>query len=118
MDTKDPRTLLPAPTLRPGDVPMPLYVGLAVAVVGFFVSLSSLATSNIGGVQTCAYQDYGAMIAAVVCLLCAGLGIHRRTTQQVRYPVQRWVVYLLAGVLVIAAVVHALRGFGIIGGPC
>ncbi|GAA1485967.1 hypothetical protein [Brachybacterium fresconis] len=118
MTTTNSRPPLPAPTLKAKDVPVPLFVGLGVGLLGFFVQFTSWTTSTMGGVETCTYHDYAAMIAAVVCLLCAGIGISRRVSQPRRYPIRQWVVHLMAGVLVLLAVVHALRGFGIIGGIC
>lgn len=119
MSTDDRSTLLPPTTMSPRDVPPALYVGLAVAVVGFFVKITSLATTSVNGViQSCSYQDYGAFLAAVVCLVCAGLGISRRRSRPYSHPVHPGVVYALAAVLVLFAVVHVLRGLGIIGGPC
>lgn len=118
--TSDERdALLPATTTSPRDVPTPLYVGLAIGLLGFFVSLSSMSSQSINGEMTmCSYQDYGAMIAGVLCLVCAGMGIQRRRKSPYKFPVAHWIVYALAAVLVVLAVVHVLRGLGMIGGPC
>lgn len=119
MTTKDPRTLLPEPTTSLRDAPAAHYVGLAIGVIAFVVSFSSQTTRTVNGIQTvCTYQDYGAMIAAALCLLCAGLGIQQRRSHPYQYPVKPWIVHVLAAVLVILAVVHTLRGFAVIGGPC
>ncbi|MGO1976756.1 hypothetical protein [Brachybacterium tyrofermentans] len=119
MTTKDSPALLPEPTTSLRDIPPALYTGLAIGVLGFVVSLSSTTTSEVNGIQTaCSYQDYGAMIAAALCLVCAVSGIVQRRKHPYQYPVQQWIVHALAGVLAVLAVVHALRGFAVIGGPC
>lgn len=119
MPTEPSAPLLPPTTMSPRDVPIPLYVGLGIALLGFVVSISSLVTSSVNGqIQSCSYQDYGAILAAAACLLCAGLGIARRRSRPYRYRVHPAVVYALAAVLVVFAVVHVLRGLGMIGGPC
>lgn len=119
MTVKDPQPLLPEPTTRLRDIPKAIYAGLVIGALGFFVSLTSWTSASVNGVQTaCSYQDYAAMIAAALCLVCAVAGIVQRRKHPYRYPVQHWIVYALAGVLTVLAVVHALRGFAVIGGPC
>ncbi|MGP9683345.1 hypothetical protein [Brachybacterium sp. AOP3-A1-3] len=119
MTAKDAQPLLPEPTTSLRDIPAALYTGLVIGVLGFVVSISSTATTTVNGVQTtCSYQDYGAMIAAAVCLVCAVAGIVQRRKHPYQYPVKQWIVIALAGVLTVLAVVHALRGLAVIGGPC
>lgn len=119
MTVKDSQPLLPEPTTSLRDIPKATYAGLVIGVLGFFFSIATTTTSSVNGVQTaCSYQDYGAMIAAALCLVCAVTGIVQRRKHPYQYPVQHWIVYALAGVLTVLAVVHALRGFAVIGGPC
>ncbi len=119
MSAEPSEPLLPPTTMSPRDVPTPLYVGLGIGLLGFFVKITSLATSTVNGqIQSCSYVDYGAMLVAVACLLCGGLGIARRRSRPFSHPVHPGVVYALAGVLVVFAVIHLLRGFGVIGGLC
>ncbi|MGO2822517.1 MAG: hypothetical protein ACTIA5_17105 [Brachybacterium tyrofermentans] len=119
MTANESQPLLPEPTTKLRDIPRATYIGLVIGALGFVVSLSSTTSSTVNGVQTaCSYQDYGAMIAAALCLVCAVAGIVQRRKHPYQYPVQQWIVYVLAGVLTVLAVVHALRGFAVIGGPC
>ena len=119
MTENEREALLPPTTTSLRDVPTPLYVGLAIGLLGFFVSFSSMSSQTVNAeVTMCSYQDYGAIIAGVLCLVCAGLGIQRRRSSPYKFPVAHWIVYAFAAVLVVLAVVHVLRGLGMIGGPC
>ncbi len=91
-----------------------------VAVLGFFVRLTSVTRSTSGGVVTsCSYIDFFALVFAVICVL-GGLALARRG---IRAP--EWqhravsTAYLVIGFVVAAlGVVHVLRGVGVLAGPC
>src|SRR5699024_12301790 len=74
-------------TMRPGDAPRSMWVGLAVGLLGFVVKLSFESVSSVHGeVAQCSYFDAGALLAAVVCLLCGILAIVRKLRSPARYP--------------------------------
>lgn len=109
----------PESTLRLGDAPKALWVGLIVGLVAFVVKLSLSSISSTNGVMTsCSYFDPFALFAAAVCLICGIVSAVKRVRRPGRYPFAAWLVHLLSGVLVLLAIVHALRAFGIVGGIC
>lgn len=106
-------------TMHPRDAPRALWVGLVVGLIAFVVKLSFSSTSSVNGVMTqCTYFDAGALIAAVVCLLCGVLAIVRKLRSPGRFPMHAGVVLGVSGLVLLLAVVHAVRAFGIIGGIC
>jgi hypothetical protein len=101
------------------DVPKTFWVGLAVGVLAFFVSISSLSMRIVNGERTsCSYTDYGGLIAAVICLMCVPAAWQSRRQRHVARQSALWVMAVGSVVLVGLAAVHALRGLGFIGGPC
>lgn len=113
------QTTTDRPTMKLGDAPKALWIGLIVGLAAFVVKLSFSATSSTNGVMTsCSYFDVGALAAAVVCLMCGILSAVARYRRPGRYPFTAWLVYLFSAVLVLLSVVHALRAFGIVGGIC
>ena len=104
---------------NPKNVPKALWWGLAFGVLGFIVSISSSSSRTVNGVVTeCSYTDYFPLIAAIACV---GFGVSG-LVQGFRAPRHRSVhpAVLLVFALVLGAfaVVHVLRGLGMIGGPC
>lgn len=100
------------------DVPRPLWAGIAIGVIAFFVEISSSSITRENGVVTqCMYVDYAGFIAAAAIVVCAVLTVltcvRRGLTPRV-LPLA-WI-----GIPVILAlgVVHVLRGAGIFGGIC
>lgn len=91
-----------------------------VALLGFFLSLSLDNRSSANGVVTqCSHIDLAALTFAAICVV-GGLSLVRSglwPDNLRRRQVRTW--HLAIGVVVaVVGLVHALRGIGIIGGPC
>lgn len=106
-------------TMKLGDAPKTLWIGLVIGLIAFVVNLSFSSTSSENGVMTsCSYFDIAALGAAVACVLCSIVSAVQRLRCPERYPFTAWVVYLLSAVLILLGAIHAMRAFGIVGGPC
>jgi len=104
--------------MRISNVPKAYWVALVIAALGFVVSFSWTQTSSIDGVAACSFLDLGPILAALASLGLVGVAIaqQRRRHPNARVPMP-WIVGGSALVAAIA-VVHVLRGVGILGGPC
>ncbi|WP_092502216.1 hypothetical protein [Agrococcus jejuensis] len=107
--------------MRISHVPRAYWAALVVSALGFVVSMSSTTMGSpaaAGTVTACSFLDLGPLVAAAgsVALTLVALGERRRQHVDARASVP-WV---LTGVAVVAAlaVVHVLRGLGVLGGPC
>ncbi|ATG50383.1 hypothetical protein CFK38_01725 [Brachybacterium vulturis] len=113
------RTTTDRSTMKLGEAPKTLWIGLVIGLIAFVVNLSFSSTSSENGVMTsCSYFDIAALGAAVACVVCGIASAVQRLRRPERYPFTAWVVYLLSAVLIVLSVIHALRAFGILGGPC
>ena len=101
---------------RVAALPTPSKVGLALCLVGFVFRLTcSSSTTENGELVSCSYFDAGALMIAGGILWCAGVtgsGLGAADEGEARF--RRGVT----AVLLAFAVLHALRGLGVIGGPC
>ena len=106
-------------TMRPGDAPRSLWVGLVVGLLAFVLELTFSSTRTVNGAMVeCSYFDAGALIAAGVCLLCGILAITSTLRRPHHFPMHAGVVLGVSGFVLLLAVVHVLRAFGIVGGIC
>ncbi|MDT0200315.1 hypothetical protein [Nocardioides sp. AE5] len=91
-----------------------------LAVLAFFISLSASSSSTVNGeVTSCSHFDVFALGVAVICLVGGALlgwyAVRPRNPDD--RSVRPW--HAVLGIaLVLVSVVHAVRAFGIIGGPC
>jgi hypothetical protein len=91
-----------------------------LAVLGFFVRLTSTSRSiSNGEVTSCTYIDFAALFFALVCVV-GGIALARRGIRAPQWQDRALsTAYLVIGTVVAAlGVVHALRGLGILAGPC
>lgn len=110
-------------THSPKALPKAFWFGLGVALVGFVVHISSSSTRTVNGEMVeCSYLDIFALLAAVVAAVCAvavaKAGLARPNPWSKLARPSRGLVLAGSAVLVVLAVVHVLRGVGMIGGPC
>ena len=99
--------------------PTAFKVGLVIATLGFFVSVTVFRSSTVNGaVTSCSYYDLGALAVALVVAICAltGFADGRKRHPSAR-PTSQW-LYSGTVVLLVMAAIHAARGLGIIGGAC
>lgn len=106
-------------TMRPGDAPRSMWAGLVVGLLAFVLKLTFSSTSTVNGEMVeCSFFDAGALLAAGVCLLCGILAVSGKLRRPGRFPMHAGVVLGVSGVVLLLAVVHVLRAFGVVGGIC
>ncbi|WP_134322694.1 hypothetical protein [Cumulibacter soli] len=99
------------------DTPGAFKGAVAVAVVAWFVSLSTATTSMVNGViASCDYFDIVKVAGAVVivALVIAGFLANAKSARPLPLPI----VSVIAVVLLACAVLLAIRGFGVALSPC
>lgn len=117
--SQSPTAQVATTSMNPKDLPTPLLWGLGIGPVAFVVNLSSSSSKSVNGVVTeCSYFDAAAMVAAAVCVGCAGFGVVQWVRKRHEYAINHWMVIGAAAVLVLLAGIHVLRGLGMVGGPC
>lgn len=110
-------------TNNPKALPTPFWAGLVFGLLGFVISMSSSSSRTVNGeVVDCSYMDLFPLLAAVVVGVCAvavGKAAFAKNNpwSQLARPT-RALVFGASAVLLVLAVVHVLRGLGMIGGPC
>lgn len=94
--------------------------GLGIGIVGFIISFRTTSTSSVNGeVTACSSMDLAALAWATLCVVCALAGIGRyRLQRPVDRAATRLMMLAVTAVLGLLAVIHVLRGLGMIGGPC
>lgn len=121
--TTEDETPIQPTTNSPTALPKPFWVGLAFALAAFVVHLSSTRTSGVNGVVVeCSYMDYFALLAAVAVAVCAvavakAAFARHNPWSKIARPT-RGLLFGASAVLLVFAVVHVLRGLGMLGGPC
>ncbi|MEQ9813421.1 MAG: hypothetical protein RLO50_11635 [Azospirillaceae bacterium] len=96
-----------------GSLPRAAYWGIGLGIVAFFISFSTLSTSNINGQVSCSYMDFAAIVLGIVVGII-GLSLFRTPAYGGRSQLA-----IPAGVIIAAlGVVHILRGIGVVMGPC
>ncbi|MGH3446581.1 MAG: hypothetical protein ACRDP4_03050 [Nocardioidaceae bacterium] len=107
----------PSTDLR--ELPKSLWVGLVVGVLAFFVTISSHTEERVNGVQTsCSYTDFAALVGALACIICVPAAWMARGKLSRRRQSALWLMAPGSLLLIAFAVVHVLRGLGVVGGPC
>lgn len=101
-------------------LPTPLWVGLAVGLLGFFLELSASASSTRNGeVVSCSHFDLGPWVVVAGLGVCLLLGFRRHLSRRVDYRAHVPTVMGAAAVISALALVHVARGLGVFGGgPC
>lgn len=117
--TKPPTTT----THDPRRLPTAYRWGLGVGLVAFVVKVTTMTSHSVNGeIVECSYLDYFGFVAAAVLVGCAVLGIKRSramwTSWTSRVVPSTPLVVGATAVLLLLAVVHLLRGLGMIGGAC
>lgn len=113
------QTVHQSSTTNPKNVPTPLWWGLGFGIAAFVIHVSSSSSRTVNGVMTeCSYTDYFAFIAAAACVGFGVAGLTKGRKAPKDRSVHPAVLLAFALVLAILAVVHVLRGIGMIGGPC
>lgn len=99
-------------------VPRLSWAALVVAALGFVISLSITTTISVDGVERCSSFDFVPMLAGILSLVLAGAayGERRRRHEKARLPMP-W-MHGITAIVVVVAIVHGLRAFGVLGGPC
>lgn len=100
--------------MNTSDLSMISKVAIGLAIAGFFVSFNTLSTSNINGVTTCDYMDYGKLVLGGLTVMVGGLG----EFAALRTPTTRMPNLIASGGASLVGIFHILMGTGIIGGPC
>lgn len=109
----------PQVSMDPRRLPSPYLWGLGIGLVGLAISFDMTSSTSINGVTTCSSSDLAAFVFAAVCLLTAADGAKKHRAQRVQErTATRWMAWAFTGALALLAVVHVLRGFGFVGGPC
>lgn len=89
-------------------------VAIGLAIAGFFVSFTTLSTSNINGVVSCDYADYGKIVLGGLAILVGGLG----EVTALRLTETKMANLIASGGASLVGIFHLLVGLGIVGGPC
>lgn len=106
-------------TMNLRDAPKSMWVGLIVGLVGLVVNMSFTSSQSVNGVVTqCTSINIAAFLAAAVCLLCGIRTISGKLRRPGRYPMHAGIVLGAGGVILLLAIVHVLRGIGILSGAC
>lgn len=99
------------------NMPTAFKGGLVVAVVAWFVSLSSAQTSTLNGeVISCSYFDVVKVGGAVLLLVLAVAGFRANSKARRALPIP--LAAVIAAVLLAFAVLLALKGLGVAMSPC
>lgn len=99
-----------------GLVATAVKVGIVVGLAAFLVRLGLTQRTVVNGVASCSYTDLFAFLAAVVCAGCAWRAV--TASRELPYRRRATVHLAAAGVLVLLAVVHVLRGTGTLLSAC
>ncbi len=105
-------------TMHPADAPKSLWVGLVVGLLAFVVRITSQTMYTAPGVSECSFTDYGALVAAAICLLCGVSAIVRTVRGVDRVRMNPAVVHGVSALLLVLSVIHLLRGLGIVASAC
>lgn len=97
------------------DITRPTRIAVVVAVLGFFVSVTTLSTSTMGGVYSCSFTDFGALLFGALSIAFGGFAALRATGGPANARAVN--MALSVGALAVGGL-HVLRGFGTVGGPC
>lgn len=100
--------------MNTSDLTMISKVAIGLAIAGFFVSFTTLNTSNVNGVVTCDFMDYGKVVLGGATVLVGGLG----EFAALRTPATRIPNLIASGGATLVGIFHILMGVGVIGGPC
>lgn len=83
-----------------------------IAILGFVIRVTSTSQSSINGVVTCWHNDFAALGLGILAVILGGLGALRAQGHA------RNANMIVGGIAAAVGVVHVLRGFGMVGGPC
>ncbi len=84
------------------------------ALLGFVISLSSSSSSTVNGTTvSCSHFDLAAVFFGGMAIVLGGAGLRTDT-----FGVANTVPRIVSGVSIAVGVLHLLRGFGVIFGPC
>ena len=100
------------------DTPAAFKGGIAVAIIAWFVSLSSAQMTTVNGeVTSCSYFDIIKVGGAVLLagLVIAGLMANAKSK---RRALPTWLAATIAGVLIVVAVLLVIQGMGVAMSPC
>lgn len=100
--------------MNTSDLTMISKVAIGLAIAGFFVSFTTLNTSNVNGVVTCDFMDYGKVVLGGATVLVGGLG----EFAALRTPATGIPNLIASGGATLVGIFHILMGVGVIGGPC
>ena len=100
--------------MNTADLTMLSKVAIGFAIAGFIVSFTTLNTSNINGVVTCDFMDYGKVVLGAMAVIVGGLG----EFAALRTPATRMPNLIASGGASLVGILHILMGVGVIGGPC
>lgn len=89
-------------------------VAIGLAIAGFVVSFTTLSTTSVNGVSTCAFTDYGKLVIGGLTVMVGGLG----EVSALRLDETRVTNLLASGGASVVGIFHILVGVGVIGGPC
>lgn len=99
------------------DTPGAFKAGVIVGVAAWFVAVVSTSSTNVNGdLVSCSYLDLAKVAAAVLLTVLAGAGL--LATRRSRRPLPAGLALLITGVLVVDAVLLALKGLDIFPSVC
>lgn len=100
------------------DTPPAFKGGVAVAIIAWFVSVSSAQTTTVNGVVTaCSYFDIVKVGGAVLLVGLAISGFIANAKSR-RRALPTWLAATIAAVLVVVAVLLVIQGLGVAMSPC
>lgn len=100
------------------DAPSAFKVGVVVAIVAWFISLSSAQVTTVNGeVTSCSYFDI-VKVGAAVLLVALAVSGYLANAKSRRRALPTAVAATIAGLLVVVAVLLAIQGFGVAMSPC
>ena len=100
-------------------LPIPLVLGVAVGLVGFVITVDTLATTARNGVVTqCTHTDFSAWLWAAATAVVGAVGFVQALRRPGDWAAPRVLVWVMAAATALMAVLHLMRALGVIGDPC
>lgn len=100
-------------------LPIPLVLGVGVGLLGFVITVSATTTRSVNDVVTvCRHTDFSAWLWAAATAVLGLVGLVHGMRQNPNWTAPRWALWAMVAAGAVMAVLHVLRGLGLIGDPC
>jgi hypothetical protein len=106
------------PGTKPSNVPAALWTGLAIAVAGFALRITTRQITVDDSGYSCSYHDYAGYLVAAGILVCVVVAWAGRPAKPVSLRLATPLMVALTVVLLALAVFHVLRGTGAVFNAC